>query len=482
MKRLVFFVSLFCSFTVYGQISDSLITRLKRHVYVLAADSLMGRKAGTEYTKKAANYIAAQWEEIGIAPLAGQSYFRPFKKNLYQNLEGIIEGNDPFLKDEYIVVGAHYDHLGINIKDDSETVIYNGADDNASGVAALIELGRHLKEIQSTLRRSVVLIAFDAEELGLLGSKEFVANPPFPVEKIKLMISVDMVGWYKKSGYVEYSGSGTIKNGSKALLDGSLIPNGLHVKTQDFEKSMFTATDTEDFARKNIPTLAVTTGTKSPYHKPEDMAHLIDYDGMALITEHLINYIQAVSQDDTFHASGKIASKHQKDKKISFGLSVNIGSNYHYYTKGALDGKPASAYGVGLNGQLNMKHFALRPEVCYNYVNARHPQGNIATHAITVPLNLMLQTEPSSSGIMAVFAGPYYSYKFIGKQGSDELDFANNYKREEIGLNMGFEMRILMMRLGVTYRNALTNFTQTKNADGAHIRNKTTYVTLGYNF
>jgi len=501
MKHLILFVFLFCSFIVYGQnqtiTGDSLQyriaisgacpqeilkERLKHHVYTLAADSLMGRKAGSKHAKKAANYIAAQWKEIGITPLVGESYFRPFKQNQYQSLAGIIEGNDPFMKNEYIVVGAHYDHLGIKIKNDSDTIIFNGADDNASGVAALIELGRQLKAIQSTLRRSVVLIAFDAEELGLFGSNEFAANPPFPIEKIKLMMSVDMVGWYKTSGYVKYSGSGTIKNGSMLILDESLIPNGLHVKTQNFEKSVFTATDTDGFAKKGIPTLAVTTGIESPYHKPEDMAHLIDYEGMALITEHLTNLVQAVSQDDTFHASGKIASKHQKYKKFGFGLSVNIGSNYHFYTKGALDGKSASAYGIGLNGQLNMNNFAIRPEVCYNYINAHHPQGDITTHGITMPLNLLLQTQPSSTGSMAIFAGPYYSYKLKGQQKGAQLDFDNDFKREEVGLNMGFEMSVLMMRLEFTFRNALTNFTRTKNADGAHIRNRATFVTLGYKF
>ena len=464
----------------FGQITVE--ERLKQHVYTLASDSLMGRKAGSEYAKKAADYIVSQWEEAGLTPLEGDSYFRPITPAPYQNIVAVIEGNDALLRDRYIIVGAHYDHLGAKVNAKGETVIYNGADDNASGVAILIELGRRLQSVQSTLRRSVILIAFDAEEIGLFGSDDFAANPPFPLENIDLMISVDMVGWYGKSGYVKYSGSGTIKNGKELLLDKALVPDGLHVKSQNFEKSVFTATDTRGFAVKGVPTLSVTTGFKSPYHKPADMAHLIDYQGMSIITEHLVNVVQSISQDDSYEASGKIASKHKSNQKFIFGISANIGSNYHFYTRGSLDGKPASAYSFGLNGQLNMNHFALRPEVYYDYILAEHPQGTIETHGFTVPLHLMLQSNPSGVGVLAIFAGPYYSYKFSGKQGKKSLDFENIFRREEAGISFGAEMRVSNICLGVTYRNGLTNFSRAKNADNAHIRNRATFAHLGFLF
>ena len=485
MKRIIFFiVGQFFLLTPVVHAQATLKEKLRKHVYTLAADSLMGRKAGSEYTKMAADYIAAQWKEIGITPLVGDSYFLPFRKNQkqYQNLAGIIEGNDPLLKDEYIVVGAHCDHLGNKIKENGDTIIYNGADDNASGVAAMIELGRNLKSLQSSLRRSIILIAFDAEESGLYGSNEFVANPPFPLKNIKLMMSIDMVGWYKTSGYLMYEGWGTIKNGKNFLLEVPVIPDGLYVKTQDFEKSLFTGTDTDGFAKKGIPTLYVTTGLKSPYHKPEDMAHLIDYEGMALITEHLTNVVQTVSQDDFFRASRKIAFKHQTNKKFVFGVSAKIGNNHHYYTAGALDGKPASAYGIGLNGQVNMKYFAIRPEIEYSYLRTRHPVGDITLHGITVPLNLVLQTPSSSTFGIAFSVGPYYNYKLKGQQQGDPLDFENIFNREEFGLNMGYEVWISKIRLCFTNRQAFTDFSRIKNDVGAHLRYRVTYVTLGFTF
>ena len=461
---------------------STLEDRLKQHVYTLAADSLAGRKAGSEYAKKAAAYIAAQWEEIGLTPLTGETYLQPFQLGYFNNLSAIIEGNDPLLKNEYLVIGAHYDHLGGKVNEKGEIVIYNGADDNASGVATVIELGRRLKELQSTLRRSVVLLAFDAEEIGLFGSDEFAGNPPFPVENIKLMMSIDMVGWYKTSGYVRYSGAATFINGKNLLLDETLNPAGLHVKIQNFERSLFTATDTKGFAEKGIPTLSVTTGDKSPYHKPEDMAHLIDYEGMALITQHLTNVVQALSRDDDFHASGKIAPIHKTSNKFTFGISANTGSNYHHYTKGALNGKSSIAFGVGLNGQLNMKFFAVRPEVYYDCITAQHPQGKITTYAITVPFNLLLQTSSSSAGGAALFAGPYYRYKMSGKQGKTPLDFDNLFYRNEGGFNIGLEIWVTRFRLGFVSRTALTNFSQTRNVDDAPVRNRTSYLILGYIF
>jgi len=228
--------------------------------------------------------------------------------------------------------------------------------------------------------------------------------------------------------------------------------------------------------------LAVTTGLKSPYHKPADMAELIDYNGMALITEHLANLVQAVSTDESYRASGKIASKHKPPSTFRLGISANIGTNYHHYTKGALDGKPAGAYGAGLAATINLGNFGIRPEAYYDFIKARHPLGDIQTHSVTIPLNFMMQSSSSEISGAAVFAGPYYSYKFYGKQGSSSLDFDGLYYRNEAGINYGIEMRVFTIRVGFIRRHALTNFTREKNGDGAHIRNRSVFTTLSYDF
>ena len=482
MKRLMLLgVFHFCLwFAAFSQ--ETLTDRLRTHVYTLAADSLGGRQAGSEFARKAAGYIAAQWEEIGIVPWNGKSYFKPFNGGQNNNLIGVIYGSHPVLRNEYIVVGAHYDHLGWKTGKNGEKVIYHGADDNASGTAAIIELGRRLKELEPTLDRSVILVAFDAEETGLNGSGNFVYNPPFPLAQIKLMFSVDMVGWYQASGYLKYAGSGTIRDGEQLLTDQRLIPPGLHVVTQNFEKSILTATDTEEFAKKRIPTLAVTTGLKSPYHKPGDVAELIDYNGLALITEHLTNIVQAVSTDESYASSGKIAAKHMPPAKVQIGIVANIGSNYHFYTAGALDGKSANAYSIGLSANVNMGVLALRPELYYDFIQARHPGGKVQTHSLTVPLNLLVQTSPSSTTGAAFFAGPYYSYKFAGRQQGAALNFENTFYRNEVGINWGLELRLSVIRIGITRRQAFSNFTRAKNEDGAYIRNRAVFTTLSYVF
>ena len=177
------------------------VENLEKHVYTLASDSLLGRGFGTEQGVKAAEYIADQDRSAGIEPVNG-SYFHPFNHrsgilNIAGiNVAGIIPGNDPELKEEYIVLGAHYDHLGWKVKG-GDTVVYNGADDNASGTATIIEIGRNMAANQGSLGRSIIIVAFDGEESGLIGSTHFVESSMVPPDKIKLMFSLDMVGMYK---------------------------------------------------------------------------------------------------------------------------------------------------------------------------------------------------------------------------------------------------------------------------------------------
>jgi hypothetical protein len=340
------------------------------------------------------------------------------------------------------------------------------------------------------LKRSVILVAFDAEEKGLIGSSHFAEtfSSIVPNGKIQLMFSIDMVGWYKENGAVEYMGTGTIKNGKALILNKYLTPNGLNVAAKDFETSVFTATDTQPFAVRGIPTLAVTTGLKSPYHQPEDEAHLIDFDGMVLITEHLQNIIEYVSQDAQFAASGRVARKHRSQPTVEIGISANIGSNNHHYTAGAVNGKSAISFGAGLMTQVNFGIFGIRPEVHYDRIRAKFPAGTIASDNITVPLSFVLQTHDSRDVSSAVrtdlFFGGYYTYRFNGKMGDEKMDFENTFNREEWGLTwgFGFYMKPIRTRIGYTNRSSLTNLMQSRNADNASLRNRTSYFTMTYIF
>ncbi|MFN5238087.1 MAG: M28 family peptidase, partial [Bacteroidota bacterium] len=151
--------------------------RLRTHLDFLAADSLDGRGLGTAGKQKAALYIAESFRNAGLAPF-DDDYFQEFFIRISManmtgtNVIGVLEGSDPELKKEYIVLGAHYDHVGYEMKN-GQRVVYNGADDNASGTAGLMELVRILSGRRAELKRSIIFIAFDGEESGLLGSKAF---------------------------------------------------------------------------------------------------------------------------------------------------------------------------------------------------------------------------------------------------------------------------------------------------------------------
>ena len=475
---------------VETDLSDSETTikeQLEQHVYTLASDDLRGRRAGSEYARIAADYIVSQFEEIGIEPYFENTYLQPFKGNIFsngtifkvgnhQNVVGIIRGNDPVLKDEYIVIGAHYDAIGVSFGN-----INNGADDNASGTAALIELGRELKRNQSSLGRSVILIAFDAEEFGLFGSAHYIFDPQAPVENIKLMIGVDMVGYYQAAGAVIYLGSGTMQRGDEIILNPEIIPEGLNVTAKKFETSPSSGTDTWSFALRKIPTLFVTTGAvlfKSPYHTPKDDANFIDYNGMTLITEHLKNVVITFSQDADYQSSGKIARKHKIRERIRYGVTANSGYNY---TTGVKENE-AFSFGIGVMSQINFGIFGIRPEVFYDHIRAHHPDGTTETNNITVPLSLVLQTPAWYFIEMDLFAGGYYSYRFDGKRGNHALDFEKTFNRHEAGITFGWATYAKPFRIGNTLRIALTDFTRFANADNAHLRNVTTYLTVTYTF
>lgn len=476
MKKIItlaFFVLIFVPDT-FAQ--TTLKERLEKHVYALASDEMRGRKPGTIYSRMAAEYIINQWQEIGIEPFFDNSYVQPFNKDKYQNIVGIIRGNDPVLKNEYIVVGAHYDHLGTFLG-----LIFNGADDNASGTATVIELGRELKRVQSNLKRSVILIAFDAEEMGLFGSIHFVTHWEKPLENIKLMIGVDMVGWYKANGKVSYYGSGTIQNGKELILNPEIIPSGLNVVAKNFDPPMST-TDNWSFAMKRIPTFFVFTGLESVLHTPRDDADLIDYDGMALITEHLAKLVEIISQDEDFEASGKFSPRHKPRQLIELGASINLGMINHLFIAGINDYEKGWSLGAGFVPQINFGIFAIRPELAYEHFWILHSTGTISTNNITVPLSLVLQTPEMSFVGGDIFFGGYYSYRFSGKQGGETIDFQNTFNRNEFGLNFGFDIFLKPLKFGYTFRIPLTDFAQSTSVYNGNLRNRLLYMTLTYTF
>jgi aminopeptidase YwaD len=413
MKRLLIILTLALCGTVLS--AQTMKERLTSHVYYLASDSLRGREAGSPDALKAAEYIQSEYVKIGLKPFFQDGYRQKFDR--YTNIVALIEGSDAALKDEYIVLGAHYDHLGVK-----GGKIYNGADDNASGSAALIEIARELYANRNSLKRSIIIAAFDAEELGLYGSNALAEklDSLIGIDKIRLMMSIDMVGWYKASGKLKMQGVATIKDGKKIVSDeASRI--SIVVDPKNFETSSFTATDTEGFALKGVPTLSVTTGLKSPYHKPGDDAELIDYDGLEKVSEYISAVTEDVASDPDFASSGKVARKHRTTLPLfEAGLTASLVSSNLDFNKSALVTKSRTGFSVGPQFQLNIKDLGLNAKALFESTVTRFPDDghlwkeslNYRQQSLTVPVMLIGNAFSSYSFRFFVGFGGYYSYVY----------------------------------------------------------------------
>jgi hypothetical protein len=250
---------------------------LKSHVDFLAADEREGREAGSRGGQAAGNYVAAQ---LAALPLQGagsdHGYFQPFAPN-YRNVLALLEGSDPDLKDQVIVVGAHYDHVGFGLHGNSlgePGAIHHGADDNASGTAGGLELAKALCRLAQPPRRSVLFVFFDAEERGMLGSRHWVAHPTLPLDRVVMMINLDMIGRLRDELLVYGLNSGY---GFRRLVSSH---NGTLPMSIDFRRTVYPKADHFPFFSKDIPVLFFHTGLHPQYHRPSDTAELINASGM----------------------------------------------------------------------------------------------------------------------------------------------------------------------------------------------------------
>jgi hypothetical protein len=201
-----------------------------------------------------------------------------------KNVIGVLEGSGP-LANETVVIGAHYDHLG---KGGAGSLapfsrdIHNGADDNASGTATVLELARRMARRTDPLPRRIVFIAFSGEERGLLGSKHYVENPLYPLDKTVAMLNFDMVGRMNDADELIVFGAPSI-DGFVPIVEGLARSEGIKAKVITDTGMEFNASDHASFYRKNIPVFFAFTGTHPDYHRPSDDTDLINFGGMARI-------------------------------------------------------------------------------------------------------------------------------------------------------------------------------------------------------
>ncbi len=485
VKRVVFLYTVFTISLPSAAQPEISTERLEQHVFTLASDSLLGRGFGTEQGSTAARYIADQFKEAGIEPLNGD-YFHSFNYRTGilniagTNVTGIIHGNDPDLVNEYIIMGAHYDHLGWKISD-GDTVVYNGADDNASGTASIIEIGRNLVFKKESLGRSIIIVAFDGEESGLIGSKQFLADGIIPPEQIKLMFSLDMVGMYKAHGGLDLEGINLLPDVER--ITGELA-NKDSIIIRKANRRIEQRTDTAPFGNRGIPAIAPNTGTESPYHKPEDRAELLDYDGMALIAGYITDVTSELSNSEvlsemTFTEGGK--DEASGSGLFRKGLRINLGSGKHNYPGEFYNGKSVFSAGAGMFASIRATSFlTVQPEVLYETTGSQHARGTFRTHSVTTPLNLLI-TSPESVGVRTYFrVGGYYCYHFGGKVGNVKIDFQDEYANQEYGIVYGFGLEIMNVQMGLNIQRGLSGLNRDPDASG--MSQESIYFGLGFTF
>ncbi|UCS95233.1 M20/M25/M40 family metallo-hydrolase [Echinicola marina] len=293
----------------YAQVENIKITEseIKVHLEFLTSAKNKGRYPGTKGNKRVVKYIRSEFGNYGLQAFEGD-YLQEFEAELRVrkgespkspvktwNVIGYVEGTDPILKDEYIVVGAHYDHLGHggpSSKKPESDEIHPGADDNASGTSALLEIAHKMAGNRFMLSRSVIFVAFGAEEQGLLGSKHFVEHLPVPKESVKLMINMDMVGRLNANKQVYMGGAGTFPGGVDLMKDLGL-ELGLNPVVNAGEVG---GSDHVSFYKAGISAMGLHTGGHPEYHRPEDTADLINIEGERVIAEYVYRTIVKVAQ------------------------------------------------------------------------------------------------------------------------------------------------------------------------------------------
>ena len=282
------------------------------------------------------------------------------KSKKTQNVLAMLPGNDPVLKSEYIVIGAHYDHLGMGgpgsgSRRPDTVAVHNGADDNASGVASIIEVVEKMASIRNDLKRSVIFIAFGAEEMGLLGSKFFTDNPMVNIKEVKAMLNLDMVGSLnKQTKALTVGGTGTAI-GLSDLVNQLADSTKLIVKqsTEGYGPS-----DHASFYMKDIPVLFFFTGVTEEYHTPNDIVDSLNIPGQKVVSNYAYDLAMAIdtrSEALVYQEAGPKVKMDggRRSLKVTLGIMPDFASDNKNGLRADMVIKDRPAYRAGMqNGDI----------------------------------------------------------------------------------------------------------------------------------
>jgi len=427
---LIFLIPALAGFSTAQEKALETITEndLKRHIIFLASDSLQGRALNTKNNalETAANYLRENAKNIGLKPFEND-YFQTFeiqaskpdckstsrKKSriIYsvhsanqspnektaqntelistQNVVGILEGSDTRLKDECIVFMAHYDHLGMgefgSLSSADEPKIHNGADDNASGTAGVLELAEYFSENRP--ETDILFLAFSGEEMGLLGSQFYVDNPTVALENALAMINMDMIGRMNE-GRLMIFGVATTDSWESILTSANtdslaldLVPDGTG------------ASDHTSFYYKNMPVLHYFTDTHADYHRPSDDVEWINAEGQAKLLQHVARVVQQLDALDQKDLPFVEAPGEQRQSMRMDGPTLGVLPDYGYDGEGfritgVSGGGPAEQGGLE-GGDIIIQIGEMEVADIYAYMGAL----NELQTGTTVPVTVMRDGE-----------------------------------------------------------------------------------------
>jgi len=371
--------------------------KIQEDVTFLADDKLEGRQTGTEGEKAAAEYVAKRFKELGLEPKGTDGYFQDFtfkpKTGPHQEVkytdtkvDSAITGRNilAYLDNnasQTIIIGAHYDHLGYGSEGSlyrgEDKQIHNGADDNASGVAVMLNLASKLKKANKG--NNYLFMAFSGEEMGLLGSNYFVKNATINLDSANYMLNMDMVGRLKKDSALAVYGVGTTPIFKQVI-------NASNNKFKLIEKeSGVGPSDHTSFYLSDIPVLHFFTGQHEDYHKPGDDADKLNYDGMNAISNYIFEIITDL--DD----NGELAfrkTKNESDSAPRFKVTLGVVPDYMFDGEGMrIDGvsedKPAQKAGLQ-RGDVVIKlgEYDIKDMMGYMTALSKFEKGNTTTAKI----------------------------------------------------------------------------------------------------
>ncbi|MCH2451208.1 MAG: M28 family peptidase [Gracilimonas sp.] len=381
--------------------SDISFLDVQTHISYLSSDAMKGRETGTAEEAKAANYIADYFQEYGLDPAGDEeTYLQEFTvnmsvmenphaedsdsaadKRLAKNVAGLLQGTGD--SEEVIIIGAHYDHLGLGefgSLSDSDSTIHNGADDNASGTAGLLELAEYFSENRP--ETDLLFLAFSGEEMGLLGSQYYVENPTVDLDNALAMINMDMIGRMNDDRLMIFGVATTedwetiLTEANTGSLDLDLVPDGTG------------ASDHTSFYYKDIPVLHYFTDTHADYHRPSDDAEWINAEGQARLLQHVARVIEQLDTMDKPELPFVEAPGEQRQSMTMSGPTLGVLPDYGFdgtgfRITGVSNGGPADRGGLE-GGDVIIKIGEMEIEDIYSYMGALNELEKGTTVPVTV--------------------------------------------------------------------------------------------------